>query len=586
MFTLLLKITRMHLFMVGATSSLVFGSMITGEFQWILMLIVLFDWFQVNLCNTATDWKEDRFNRVSYSKLALNNHKKIITFCSITTSISFLLHYWYLPNLLLPRMIGFLLGFLYNFPVLPGKKRLKQINPLKNLASCLGFIITLFIYPISSFPIANNVDFLFILSLLGFFIPIEISFEIIYDLRDINGDRYAEVHSFPVVYGSAWAKRAVIILDICSISFTLLSLGFEFIEWKQGVIVFGAILHLLVFYYLNLKEFNPSKVIILTWSFVFCQITYVLWILFDFPVEANYFLGELTPIKIIDFSMIFIGILTCSWSTKFFSWKNIFLGYFFISIGGLVCENSVIILYEFYEYNLPIWTVIVGRMPLEVCLIWPQVIFTSYRLMRETFGFSSFKLCFFGCLEVFGLAFFVEICCVSRGFWFWNCSNIAGVPILGVIGWSVFAFCAFYALYALENQNYFPILLLPIYSIFMVHFICVGLWFCGFSIISQYEIPLRYVSISAASSLPILAYLLTHFRKNFELTLVQEFPRLCAAFVLFFTLLKGNPSIDLIIICITFALPFLGALSVGWPDFLLAERRSNINNSRFLSKQS
>ena len=575
----LLELSRLHLFLVGATSSLVFGYALTGQFQWNMMWIVMLDWFIVNFCNNATDWKEDSVNNVSYSSTAKKNHNTIVIFSALVTFISFLPHFWFLPCLFGPRVLGHALGILYNFPVLPGHKRLKQIYPLKNAASCLGFLITLFLYPLSCYDLAPGVNIWNVVGLLGFFIPLEIAFEIIYDLRDLPGDRAAEVHSFPVVCGSAWAKRAVIILDLVSIVSMFGALGFDFLEWKHGVMVFGALLHLSVFFYLNHLDFHPSHVIIITWSFVLCQITYVLWILFGLPSTASYFLGEITPIKIIDISMVLIGILTTWWSKQFFSLPQFILAYLSIALAGGLCENSVIILYDFYWYNERVWTVMAGVMPLEVTLIWPQVIFTTYRLMKESFGLQSWKLAFIGSMEVFGLAYFVEICCVSRGFWSWSKSNFAGVPIIGVLGWAFFAFCALIALYQLEKGNVWAIVSLPVYSVLVVHSGVLLLWYCGFWYISDIEIPVSYVAFGSLVSLPVLLIQIRHLRNKIQITVVQEFPRICAALVLSYTLLRGNPPLELLVLTAVLLIPFLGCLSLGWPAFLLAERDENIRSS-------
>ena len=52
--------------------------------------------------------------------------------------------------------------------------------------------------------------------LIGFFLPLEITYEILYDLRDVNGDRALEVPTFPVVHGVAWSHRAIDLLLVLS----------------------------------------------------------------------------------------------------------------------------------------------------------------------------------------------------------------------------------------------------------------------------------------------------------------------------------------------------------------------------------
>jgi len=546
------------------------------------MAIVLFDWFLVNFCNTAADWKEDSFNNVEFSQLAKRNQSMIKWVCLVLTLVSFLIHTVIFPNLLWMRIVGHLLGIMYNFPVLPGGKRLKQLYMLKNLSSCMGFLITLFGYPLSCLPLREDVSLYYIIVLIGFFAPLEISFEIIYDLRDEKGDKLAGIQSFPVANGIAWSKRAVIMLDIISICVMLLGLALEIVIWKDGVMLCGVVLQLILFYFLNLTGFQKSHIIWLTWAFVLSQLQYVCWNLVGLPTEASFLFGEITPIKIINIGMIVIGVLTCAWSRKFFSLTQFLVAYVSIAISGGICENSVIILYDFYHYNQIIWSYYVGVMPLEVTLIWPQVIFTSYRLLRENFKVSGLKMAVIGSMEIFGLAYFVEISCVSRGFWSWTKSNLAGVPIIGVLGWAIFAFCAFLALDSLSrSKSWWQTIILPISSAIVVHIGVVGLWFLGFWYISEFDIPVDKLAPVLMVGSPIMLVILYKFcRHRLELTVAQEIPRLCAAFLLLFTFLKGNPSRDLTLVVCSLALPYFGVLKLGWPEFLKQEREQELNYAK------
>lgn len=443
---------------------------------------------------------------------------------------------------------------------------------IKNLASCLGFLITLFGYTFASKEISPEVDLPFVLALFGFFAPVEIAFEIIYDLRDIEGDRQENIRTFPVVHGKEWAQSLVITLDIISILLVLLALELKIIQWKEGVLLFGAVLHLLSFLVLASTNYDPQYTILVTWAFVAAQVQYAGWVLTSMPVEAQFLFGAITPTKIIDIGMLVVALLTYVWNRDRFTTIQFVVAYLMIAVSGGVCENTCIWWYDFYHYNQEVWYAYVGAMPIEVTIIWPQVIFGSHRLMRENFGLQGVTLAAVGASEVFGLAYFVEIVCVSRGFWTWTKSNIMGVPIIGVIGWAVFAFCAFLTLEVMRKDrplSVLPVLCLPLLSMGAVHATVIALWQCGFAYVSEIDLSENLVCAgSLVGSLGMMAAVaLFPVRSWVNLRVSQEIPRLVAAGLLFYTLLKGSPSWQQIVISVAFALPYLGCLRWDWPFF-------------------
>jgi 4-hydroxybenzoate polyprenyltransferase len=62
-----------------------------------------------------------------------------------------------------------------------------------------------------------------IAAVLGFFFLFEHTFEVLYDLRDVDGDRAVGVPTYPVVHGSA--TSAAIIYALCAASVAVLAIA-------------------------------------------------------------------------------------------------------------------------------------------------------------------------------------------------------------------------------------------------------------------------------------------------------------------------------------------------------------------------
>lgn len=105
-----------------------------------------------------------------------------------------------------------------------------------------------------------------------------------------------------------------------------------------------------------------------------------------------------------------------------------------LALAAWVAEDSVIRAYGFYQYDRGVWTLFVDRVPLLVALIWPVVIDSAYALaggrLRAVF------------VIVLADAALIEPIAVRSGLWSWNEPGLFGVPIIGMVGWALFAAAA------------------------------------------------------------------------------------------------------------------------------------------------
>ena len=208
-------ITRFHILLIGAVAAVVFGWLMTGRYPWALGAIAGLDWFLINLMNRVTDLEEDRQNgirgteRVARQKTAIT----IGSFALLVGSIVATHFVW--PALTPWRIAVQVIGLGYNYKLVPtprGWSRFKEIYFFKNFGSSVLFVLTCFVYPLAVAAdegIPRIVGWPAIATLVLFFIPFELTYEILYDLRDLEGDRAQGVPTYPVVHGALRSRQII-----------------------------------------------------------------------------------------------------------------------------------------------------------------------------------------------------------------------------------------------------------------------------------------------------------------------------------------------------------------------------------------
>lgn len=206
-----LAVIRYHIVAIAMVAAVVFGWLLSGEYHWDLALVVGADWFVINLANRVTDIDEDLANDIRGTRRIASHRGFTIGVCAAVVVGSFAWSWQRWPELTGYRIAVQALGLIYNFRLIPwpgGWTRLKELYLFKNTGSSAIFVLTCFAYPVvvgggvASWPT--------LLTLAGFFVLFELTYEILYDLRDLEGDRAGGIPTFPVVHGP---ERAVQIID-------------------------------------------------------------------------------------------------------------------------------------------------------------------------------------------------------------------------------------------------------------------------------------------------------------------------------------------------------------------------------------
>ena len=108
---------------------------------------------------------------------------------------------------------------------------------------------------------------------------------------------------------------------------------------------------------------------------------------------------------------------------------------------GILAEHTVVGFYDFYTYS-PRWSVFVGNVPLLVGVIWPVVIDSARRIATAVLGEDSPSIPLLTGAIVAADAGLIEPIAVAADLWWWHVPGLFDVPVIGMLGWGIFAYWA------------------------------------------------------------------------------------------------------------------------------------------------
>ncbi len=284
------SVSRFHIVTIAALGTFTFGWLFTGRYPWALAAICAVDWFVVNLLNRVVDLDEDRINAITGVGFVERHHKALVRFGFSVLGLSLVLVHLVFPEITWLRVAYHLLGLTYNYRMLPGGRRIKELYFWKNTASAMGFVITVFLYPLAvagwgADPalLAPEITVATIVVSGVFFVLFELSYEVIYDLRDEPGDRAAGVMTYPVAHGTVGATR--IIDGLIAVSSAALVGGFVVgvVPWRIAVMVFAPIINLVFYKRAMTRGLTKEDCINVTWLGAGLLFAYHLWVVAGLP---------------------------------------------------------------------------------------------------------------------------------------------------------------------------------------------------------------------------------------------------------------------------------------------------------------
>ena len=205
-----------------------------NKILWDMVIATSLVTYSIYSLNRVTDIEEDKKNlpdRVNF----LARKKHVILFLSVASYIAAIiigLH----RNIktVLIFLIPFLIGLVYSIKI--KSFRVKDIFAIKNISVSLSWSLSSSLLPFLFFHSLKMMVFLFIFLFLKVFIN-----TVVFDVRDIEGDRMAGARTIPVVIGRDSTKKLLLFMNSLLFIWPFASLKMKVFTIYLPVIVFSVI---------------------------------------------------------------------------------------------------------------------------------------------------------------------------------------------------------------------------------------------------------------------------------------------------------------------------------------------------------
>jgi len=195
---------------ISGSFKVIFSGLLFNTFNIYIPILTFLITFGVYGLNKLTDLKEDAINNPDRA----NTIRKIEVVFKLTVALSFILSmvlgflvdFLTIPVLIFPLF----LGTLYSVKLSKNLPRLKEIRGVKNLTIALSWSVVSTFLPV--IYILEKKEVLIILIFYLFFTKSLIN-SILFDIRDIEGDRKSNIRTIPIYLGKDKTIRLLLILN-------------------------------------------------------------------------------------------------------------------------------------------------------------------------------------------------------------------------------------------------------------------------------------------------------------------------------------------------------------------------------------
>jgi len=207
-------LNRLHIIVSAPAIMWCWSGFLKMRFRSIDYLIITLAVACICQWNRLTDVKEDALNCPDDLKDAQTKSGAIKVFCYAGGTIAILLALFTEPSWRLAGLVAFgaAVGYFYNTPLLPScpHLRLKNLFIIKNVSSGAGWSLGLLVFPM--LRAHTQPDGLFLTAFVYMFAMV-MTYEIMWDMRDVEGDTRAGIRTLPVVLGINNARIYTAILQ-------------------------------------------------------------------------------------------------------------------------------------------------------------------------------------------------------------------------------------------------------------------------------------------------------------------------------------------------------------------------------------
>lgn len=198
--------------------------------------------FSVYTLNKTTDRSEDTLNNPSRVELIKGKERIWVTLSILSLSIALTLGFLKSVTAIIILLIPFMAAFLYSIKISPKLPRLKEVFFVKSIivATSWAFVGSLLPTIVGSIPIISIV-MMFVFIFIMLFIN-----TVIFDVRDIKGDRAAGIRTIPAVLGIDKTKDLLILLNLLLVVWIVLILILNVFTLYMPVLVFSIVYNFII----------------------------------------------------------------------------------------------------------------------------------------------------------------------------------------------------------------------------------------------------------------------------------------------------------------------------------------------------
>ncbi len=189
--------------------------------------------FSVYSFNKLTDIKEDSVNVPERAGFIEKNKHYVIRAAIISYIVALSLSFLQNPFAILIILFPFCTGIVYSIKI--SNFRLKDITGIKNIVVALPWAVIGTFLPLA----ISFCDFVVILSIFYFFFIKCFINTVLFDVRDVEGDRMSGVRTIPVVFGRHKTKNLLLILNSTLIPWLAFSYLSGFFHQYLFVLIFA-----------------------------------------------------------------------------------------------------------------------------------------------------------------------------------------------------------------------------------------------------------------------------------------------------------------------------------------------------------
>jgi len=244
-------LNRLHIIVSAPVVMWCWSEFLKMRFRSIDYLIITLAVACICQWNRLTDVEEDALNCPDDLKDAQTKSRAIKSFCYASGTIAVVLTLFTEPTWPLTGLVvfGAAIGYFYNTPLLPSKPhlRLKNLFIIKNLSSGAGWSAGLLVFPM--LRAHAQPDGRFFMAFIYMFAMV-MTYEIMWDIRDVAGDARADIRTLPVVLGINSARIYASILQLICLGIIISGLANALLTpiWSFYLLPSMMLLTLIIFF--------------------------------------------------------------------------------------------------------------------------------------------------------------------------------------------------------------------------------------------------------------------------------------------------------------------------------------------------